>query len=279
MNGLAYHPDAIVPSPIPRDIHRSEIDEFESNGVVMLPKVFSMKWIEDLRKETERAMDAPGPFAEEYAKGAGRFFGDLDVARRHEGFARFVFESPAARIAGKIMGTSRVNFFYDQLLVKEPGTEERTPWHQDQPYWAVGGRDVVSIWLPLDPIAADSSLRYVAGSHRWTEFNPQHFSDGSAYEGTGLPTLPDIDRNAENYDIRSWDMEPGDCLLFQAMIVHGAPGNLSPNRRRALATRWTGNDARYVVREGEQGYPTFDPGLTQGDPMTCQAFPLISLDD
>ena len=33
-----------------------------------------------------------------------------------------------------MMGCRRVNFFFDQLIVKEPGTAQRTPWHQDLPY-------------------------------------------------------------------------------------------------------------------------------------------------
>jgi ectoine hydroxylase-related dioxygenase (phytanoyl-CoA dioxygenase family) len=47
----------------------------------------------------------------------------------------------------------------------KPITAERTPWHQDQPYWAVTGRQVASIWLPLDPVDRSASIRYVKGSH------------------------------------------------------------------------------------------------------------------
>jgi hypothetical protein len=49
------------------------------------------------------------------------------------------------------MGSSAVNFFYDQLFVKEPGTTERTPWHQDQPYWALQGSQICSVWVRYEP--------------------------------------------------------------------------------------------------------------------------------
>ena len=172
-------------------------------------------------------------------------------------------------------GASKVNFFYDQLLVKEPGTAERTPWHQDQPYWAVAGRQVCSIWLPLDPVAKETCVEYVAGSHAWPAFSPYHFADGQPYADTGLPPLPDIKAERERHHIVSFAMEPGDCLVFQAMIVHGAPPNRSTNRRRALATRWTGDDARYCVRPGEVAIPTSDPGLQHGDFMDCDLFPVV----
>lgn len=207
--------------------------------------------------------------------GGGQFFGDLDIARRHEGFRSFVQESPAPEIAGRIMQAARVNFFYDQLPVKEPGTAERTPWQQDQPYWAVSGRQVCSIWLPLDSNSEETCVEHVAGSRDWPEFSPYHFVDGSPYEGTGLPQLPDIDAERERHRMLRFGLEPGDCPVFQAMIVHGAPGNTSARRRRALATRWTGDDARYCTRPGEMAIPTRDAGLSHGDAVDCADFPVI----
>jgi len=73
----------------------------------------------------------------------------------------------------------------------------------------------------------------------------------------------------------SFAMEPGDCLVFQSMIVYGAPGNQSRHRRRALTTRWTGDDARYDVRSGEVSIPMNDPGLQHGDVLNCVRFPVV----
>ncbi len=228
-----------------------------------------------MRGWVDRAMATPGPYGEEYESNNGRFFGDLDIARRHEGFRRFIWESPAAEIAGKIMESNKANFFYDQLLVKEPGTSARTPWHQDQPYWAVSGKQICSIWLPFDSVAKESCVEYVAGSHHWDEFNPHHFTDGSPYQGTGLQQIPDIEAERAQHRILQFELESGDCLVFQAMIVHGAPGNAAPQRRRALATRWTGDDARYHLRQGEIAIPTRDPGLNYGDILDCDDFPVV----
>jgi ectoine hydroxylase-related dioxygenase (phytanoyl-CoA dioxygenase family) len=259
-----------------REVTSQERETYERDGVVCLRGIFPVEWLEFLAGAIDEAMANPGPHAEEYeAKGAGRFFGDLEMAQRLPAFCRFVFESPAAGIAGRLMGASRINFFYDQLLVKEPGTSARTPWHQDQPYWAVSGRQVCSLWLPLDPVPENVSVEYVRGSHRWPEYNPAHFADGSAYENTGLPPLPDIEAERGKHSIAAFEMRPGDLLAFQAMIVHGAPGNAGSHRRRALSTRWTGDDARYCIRPGEVAIPTGNPGLAHGDPMDCERFPLV----
>lgn len=250
-------------------------ETYERDGVVCLRNAFDAYWLKFLEDAIEEAMQSPGPNAEELSKGSGRFFGDLELALRLKSFHKFAMESPAAEIAGRIMGASKVNFFYDQLLVKEPGTSERTPWHQDQPYWAVSGYQVSSVWLSLDPVPESVCVEYVAGSHKWEEFSPYHFSDGRPYEGTGLAPLPDIESNRSSYDIKKFSMEPGDCLVFNAMIVHGAPGNKGEHRRRALATRWAGDDARYLRRKGEVAIPTADPGLAHGSVLDSPRFPLV----
>jgi len=260
-------------------IRDEDVAAYARDGVVCLRRVFDQNWIDLLYAAIEDAAAMPGPNAEVYTPAGqpGRFWGDLDLWQRCRRFRRFVFESPAAPVAARVMRSRRVNFFYDQLLVKEPGTRERTPWHQDQPYWAVDGEQVCTVWLALDAVAAEHCVEYVAGSHHWNRcFNPHHFSDGSPYAGTGLDEMPDIDAERERHRILTWRLDPGDCLVFQAMIVHGAPGTAgAPHRRRALATRWTGDDARYCVRRGEVAIPTSDPGLRHGDPMDCPLFPRV----
>jgi ectoine hydroxylase-related dioxygenase (phytanoyl-CoA dioxygenase family) len=70
-------------------------------------------------------------------------------------------------------------------------------------------------------------------------------------------------------------MEPGDCLVFHAMIVHGAPGNSTPGvRRRGLALRYCGADARYDPRPGTFKMVS-EPNLKPGAPMNCELFPRV----
>lgn len=269
--------DPLSSRPV-RAVTRAEKDAYARDGVVCLQGIFDIGWIEHLRGAVDTVLSSPSVHAEEYTKSGetGRFFGDLDLWKRIPAFREYVMRSPAAQIAGAVMDSSKINIFYDQLLVKEPLTKERTPWHQDQPYWAVDGWQVCSVWLPLDVVPKETSVEFVRGSYRWGPHCPHHFADGTPYRDTGLPQLPDIASDRASYDIVSWALEPGDCLVFQAMIVHGAPGNASTNhRRRALSTRWTGDDARYAIRKGEVAIPLSDPGLQPGAAMDSNAFPVI----
>ena len=262
---------------IAANITESEIAAYERDGVFCLRNVFDPDWVALLRGATDEAMNNPGPNAEHYGNKEKRsFFGDIDIWSRNQSFRSFVFSSPAAAIAATIMRSSKATFLYDQLFVKEQESSDRTPWHQDQPYWAVKGRQICSIWAPMDPIQKSSSLEYVLGSHHWEEFNPQHFDDHSPYAGTGLPELPDIDANRDGYDIARFEMQPGDCLVFHAMIVHGAPGNPSEShRRRGYSTRWLGDDARFLERNGEVAIPSFATEFSDGDEIEGELFPTV----
>ncbi len=91
------------------------------------------------------------------------------------------------------MGSRTARIFHEHVLVKEPGTREVSPWHQDQPYYCVDGEQVLSIWLPLDPVPRSVSPEFVAGSHLWGKlFTPRKFVDHRPYEGSlsAFETVP-----------------------------------------------------------------------------------------
>ena len=78
--------------------------------------------------------------------------------------------------------------------MKEAGTAQRTPWHQDQPYYNVDGHGV-SAWIAVDPVPEDGSLELVAGSHRGPWLMPRTFLTRQArwFPEGSLAELPDID--------------------------------------------------------------------------------------
>ena len=255
------------------------VADYERDGVVCLRDQFDAAWVERLRAAVEHDLAAPGPNATNFAEGssAGKFFGDMFMWRRDPEFAAAALESPAPAIAAALMRTQHADFFYDQLFVKEPGTAHPTPWHQDQPYWQVKGWQIASVWIALDAIdRGNGAVEFIAGSHRWgIHYRPTPFRKGHEIKFTDsdLVQIPDIDAQRSKYDIRSWPMAPGDCLVFHAMIVHGAPGNDTPGaRRRGLSLRYTGDDARYDPRPGTFQFP-HTPNLTAGALMTCDLFP------
>ena len=235
------------------------------DGVAVVRGVVSKPWLEALKEGCELAQDEAGPFSEYLHKptDTGIFFTDLELARRLPVFSAFALHGPCAAVAGSVMESSSVRYLYDQLFVKEPGVSTLTPWHQDGGYWRVKGPKICSVFCPMDPVIEDQGLAFVVGSQRWRLHNPQHFADGTAYTGTSLPPMPDINemiRLGKEALVR-FDLSPGDVLVFAATTVHGGPGNWG----RALSTRWIGDDARFWDRPGEGAVPTGDIGLREGE--------------
>lgn len=263
-------------------ITQADIEAYERDGAVCVRGAFCAEWINGLARGVEQELENPGPLAKIYtAKGAsGRFFGDFDMWRRIPEFADFVRQSPAAEMAAAFMKSRSAVFYHDHLLIKEPDTKERTPWHHDQPYYPIDGRQICSIWLPLDSVARETCVEFVKGSHNWRKwFTPRYFIDGSSYyDGAddGFEPCPDFDARRDEFEFLSWSVDPGDCIVFHALTVHGAPGNLSArHRRRAYATRWLGDDARFAARRGRVSPPIDDHGLEPGDRMASERFPVI----
>ncbi|BBE32405.1 phytanoyl-CoA dioxygenase family protein [Sphingosinicella microcystinivorans] len=258
-------------------ISKTILADYQAHGVTCVPQVLSPQWIERLTAATDAALASAPDDTEIYegSRATPLSYGELQVWERLSPFREAIFEGSLARLAAEAMSSSSARFLYDQLLVKEPGSTRRTPWHQDIPYWKVSGRQVCSIWFALDPIPGSAALEFVRGSHVWEEHNPQHFMDASSYEGTGLAALPEIEAARTHYDIAAFDLAPGDALIFQAATVHGAPPAGEAARRRAWSTRWLGDDAIFAEKPGERAFPGDDAGLEHGKPYAGPNYPLI----
>jgi Protein involved in biosynthesis of mitomycin antibiotics/polyketide fumonisin len=272
---------------------------FERDGATLVKSVISIDWIERARLAVDLIMSDGESGRNLGRDGEGRFFGDSFLWLRSAELAAFVRESGLGEIAGTITGSPNIRFFADQLLVKEPRALKPTPWHQDLPYWPLTGDQMLSIWVPLDAATPESGVvTYVRGSHLWGRtFPPESFNkdDESGLHqsppeapGTELYTDPrmdldDIRERPELYDFVTWNVEPGDVIIHHPLVVHGAPGNSSETRRRrALATRWIGDDVRWDDSHAHfmerfksvENFPY--PALTRGDMVADERiFPLI----
>jgi ectoine hydroxylase-related dioxygenase (phytanoyl-CoA dioxygenase family) len=136
------------------------------------------------------------------------------------------------------MGVSAVNFFFDAVFVRTQGAQFRTPFHQDEPYWSGNVFDTCSTWMPLVPVEQYSALESVRGSHRRAQKYRQ--TNFGALTGDTCD-VPNIEGAGGDYDIQSWDMEPGGLAVFCARTIHGGSGNLAPERGLKPGDR-IGND-------------------------------------
>jgi len=259
-------------------ISESDRLAYRRDGAIVLRGVLDASWVERMRRAVDEVVAAGRvtAYGADRGEGQGRFYGGVFMWTWHEDFRALAFESGAAAAAGGLMGASDVRLFKDHLFVKQAGADDPTPWHQDLPYWCVEGDQVCSLWMPFDRVAADNGgIEFVRGSHRWNKrFDIEGFGGGMAQRQAGLEKIPDIDAARGDYDILSWDLEPGDAVAFHALTIHGAPGNRSDRGRRVLSLRVVGEDAVYNPHAAASK-PHREPACRPGERLDPEVFPLL----
>ncbi|XP_042209659.1 uncharacterized protein LOC121857661 [Homarus americanus] len=158
------------------------VEQYQRDGAVLVKKAFHQDWVEKVRQGIAKNLQKPSQYSQCLMQGKGAYFNDFcNWPWIHE-FRDYVYDSPAASIAAAFMKSSSVVFYHEHVLNKEPGTEKRTPWHQDQPYYPIDGDKVCSLWMPVDPVSLETCVQFVAGSHLWPRwFIPRMFATESNY--------------------------------------------------------------------------------------------------
>jgi ectoine hydroxylase-related dioxygenase (phytanoyl-CoA dioxygenase family) len=267
--------------PASRGVSREDCEAFARDGAVCIRALLSPAELARLAAGIERNLKAPGPNARVASRDddPGFFFQDFCNWQRIPEYRELIFESAAADVARQLMGSRVVRLYHDHLLVKEPRTRQRTPWHQDQPYYNIDGRMSASLWLPVDPVPRASSLEFVAGSHRGPWLMPRAFLDNEArwFPEGSLADLPDVEQNRAAYPIIGWEIEPGDAVFFHMLALHAAAGVAGGGRRRVLSVRFVGDDVRHRPRPWRTSphFPGLAEELPAGAPLDHPYFPVV----
>lgn len=262
-------------------ISEQDIADFHKDGAIVVRGLFTPDEVATVERGIERNLAEPGPLFQvaSTSDDPGRFVEDFCNWQRIGEFRRIAFESRAADVARALMGSQRVRLFHDHVLVKEPGTRQPTPWHQDQPYYNVDGVQNCSMWMPVDPVASESTLEFLAGSHLMGWLIPRTFMDNQAKwfpEGT-MSEIPDIEADRSAYRILGWALQPGDAVFFHMLTIHHAYGVPGAHRRRAFSLRFLGDDMVHAPRRWVTSpqFEGLDAQIPAGSPMDHPLFPIL----
>lgn len=264
-----------------RVLSDEQIDEFDRDGVIIVRGLFSPDEVATIERGIERVLADPGPMFKVASQpdDPGRFVEDFCRWQEIEEIEEIAHTSRAADAARQLMGGGSVRLFHDHVLVKEPGTRQETPWHQDQPYYNVDGIQNVSMWAPVDPVAPESTLEFLAGSHRMGWLMPRTFLDNQAkwFPEGSLSEIPAIEQDRAAFDIRGWAMQPGDAVFFHMLTIHHAYGVPGANRRRAFSLRFLGDDMVHAPRTWvtSPNFDGLDLQIPPGAPMDHELFPVL----
>jgi ectoine hydroxylase-related dioxygenase (phytanoyl-CoA dioxygenase family) len=262
-------------------LSQTHIDAFQAEGAVVLRQLLQPREVELLRSGIDENLAHPSPRAlvASARDDPGWFIEDFCCWQENRHYRQLIFGSALAQIGAGLMRSAAVRLYHDHMLTKEPGTRQRTPWHQDQPYYNISGEQNCSFWIPVDPVGRESTLEFVAGSHRGPWLMPRSFMDAQArwFPQGSLADLPDIDADRSRYKVLGWALEPGDAVCFHMLTLHASGGVGADNRRRVYSVRLIGDDIRHAPRRWKTS-PDF-PGLTEtlpaDAPMEHALFPVL----
>lgn len=218
--------------PAPSDAaaaNPEQLRQYRTEGYVLFPGMLAPSRAEALRLEVMGIMDQIG-LGVSKLKQTGRYLagGQIDA---------LVNSPDLRRVASTLMeGPSSV--YLPFTAVKSGGGGGRFHFHQDNQYTRFDGPGI-NLWFALSPMSPENGcLQVVPKSHLSGTLEATVLADGhrsTVYE-------PD--------DFVSISMNPGDCIAFSRLTVHGSGPNSTASPRAAYAVQYHRDDVR-AVWEGQ----------------------------
>ncbi|MEU4193777.1 phytanoyl-CoA dioxygenase family protein [Kribbella sp. NPDC026611] len=252
-----------------------DVSRFRTEGFVHLPAVASAEeasaYQEVIREAAWRHNQESRPLDQRDTYGKA-FVQVSNLWQQDPGVAAFVLAGRFAGIAAQLLGCDRVRIYHDQALFKEVGGGI-TPWHQDAMYWPLDGHRMLTMWMPLVPIAAEmGGLMFAGGSHQDGPLSDVHISDASEDHFDRLFATG-------RYSVSSpRAMAAGDVTFHAGRTVHRAPANLADRVREVMTIIW--HDADLIVQPPANPAQAADlrrwlPGLQPGDLAASNLNPVV----
>jgi ectoine hydroxylase-related dioxygenase (phytanoyl-CoA dioxygenase family) len=270
-------------------ISDNQISYFKKDGAIFLKNVFDISWVEKLKKGIERDIKNPSPRFKSHTlkKNIPAYLEDYWTWDLIPEFKDFVFNSPYAKIASKLMSAKKINLVMDNWFLRQGGSESSTPFHHDVSYFDIDGTMCV-LWMPLQPTLDNEGVVWVKGSHLWNKrFLRVLFKDGHKVEGNECiingkkyETPPDILGNKDKYDFLKWNCEIGDCVIFDMRTLHGTLSKTIPKKTLSRYTlRVAKEDAKVSYRGDWTSYSyrqsMKEAGYKEGDKLGGKMFPTL----
>jgi len=244
------------------EITSEQVSQYHRDGAVLLKGILTAEEKALLEQGLEESRTNPGRRATSASlpTGEGETFLETFPSINSASLRKLLALGRIPEIAARMMKAPSAQLVLEQVFYKEKGEIIPTPWHQDTPYLRLRGDDMIRVWVTADYSPRELSLQIVRGSHRWgIVFDPgisgeknetiKETSGRMIQIATGnAPKVPDIEKYRESFDILSWDVEPGDALIFNGNMIHSAGGVTDyPTHRRAYTTMWGGPKLSYIT--------------------------------
>ena len=246
-------------------------EEFKQNGFIKLKKILTPGAVARLRQELVRLLGES--FNSSLDGDVRDRFLSLEMAWLSNPFIKaYVLSERIGKICAELLNVNSVRLYHDNILSKEPGCG-RTPWHYDDHHFPLATDDVVTAWIPAQPIPVEMgplSFAKPLSVHELVknvEFNKFDTSYDRKISEIFKKSNVTVEDNA--FDI-------GEVSFHHNRSFHTAAPNKTVQSRVVLANTYFADGARIVdeptMVSGD--WRKFIPGAGPGDIAASELNPI-----
>ena len=250
-------------------LSQAQLDEFDNNGFIVLPQLFSKEEIAPLKTALVSLFDNPH-FANIAEQNGGAVRTAMALHQRNPVFKRLTGHprllEPAQQIAGPTLYVQQV-----KVNVKAAFVGDLWQWHYD---FATHHADdgvpqphALNLHVFLDDVTEHNGpLYFVPGSHRYGPAPAHHDTTSTSYP-LWVVEPARVAQLIDETGIISATGPAGTGLIFGDLMVHGSPNNMSPWDRAifSLILNPVDNAQRRFARPDYKHHRDFSPVVALDD--------------
>ena len=127
--------------------------------------------------------------------------------------------------------------------IKDAGSKSFVSWHQDNTYWGLSSRNVVTAWFAISDASVEAGcMKVMPGTH-----NGETLAHEDTYDADNMLTRGQSIRGLDEARAASMPLRAGEMSLHNYCLAHGSGPNLSADRRIGVSMHFMPPDTKQVV--------------------------------
>lgn len=255
----------------PFPLSRKDRKEFQQNGFIKLKKILTPGAVVRLRQVLVRLL---GESFKSPLDGdiCDRFL-SLEMAWLNNPLIKaYVLSERIGKICAELLNVNSVRLYHDNILSKEPGCG-RTPWHYDDHHFPLATDNVVTAWIPAQPIPIEMGPLSFAKPLSVCELVKD--IEFNKFDTSYDRKISQIFKE-NNVSIEDGAFDIGEVSFHHNRSFHTAASNKTIQSRVVLASTYFADGARVVdeptMVSGD--WEKFIPGACPGDIAASKLNPI-----
>ncbi len=212
-------------------LNPKDLKKYQNNGVIRINKVFSKTEISILKKKIDLYVKKNAKIL----KGKEINYIQNEVNSIHlfkDAFFKKFSNQVKILELGKFFLKAKPKIRHFEYFAKPKKVGLPSPMHQDNFYWNLSNPNSFTIWIAIDKATKkNGAVEYLLGSHKRLYSHIPSFAPGSSQK------VKEIKKLKGRFKIKSFNLNPGDCLIHHSQIIHGSKKNSSNNSRKGFTVQ------------------------------------------